>query len=261
MSGSSAWHVAEARLRNMWKWKRAIIFYGLGGPLLYLTSIGLGVGALVDKHNGGAGIQGVPYLMFLAPALLASASIQGAQDEVTFPTLAGFIWAKLFFAQAATSLSPRQIADGVLIAAAVRAVFTTIAYWLVLRVFGAVDTASALPLILSGLIAGMCFATVMLWVAAHVKNDDGFFAIVGRFVITPMFLFSGTFYPLQSLPLSVQWIGWLSPLWHATEIGRALSFGAGIHAQLFAVHVAFLVVIGSAGLLLAHRQFERRLTA
>jgi lipooligosaccharide transport system permease protein len=261
MIASSARHVAEYRLRNMWKWKRAILAYGLGGPVLYLTSIGMGVGALVDKHNGGQGIAGVPYLAFLAPALLASAAIQGGQDEVTFPTLAGFIWAKLFYAMHATSLTARQIADGVLLAAATRVVFTTVIYWLVLYAFGAVSGASALPLIVSGVLAGLAFSTVMLAVVARVKNDDSFFALLGRFVITPMFLFSGTFYPLQSLPMTVQWIGWLSPLWHATEIGRALSYGAAFHDAMFPLHAGFLAVTGLVGLLLAHRQFERRLSA
>ena len=259
MSGASALSVAEYRLRNMWKWKRAIIFYGLGGPFLYLASIGLGVGSLVNANGGG--LDGVPYLTFLAPALLASAAIQGGQDEVTFPVLAGFVWQKLFFGMAATSLTPAQIANGVLLASVVRIIFTALAYWVVLWGFGAVTLASAVVLIPCAIFAGIAFATFMLWIAAKVRNDDGFFALVGRFVITPMFLFSGTFYPLQSLPMTVQWIGWLSPLWHATEMGRALSYGAGAQAPLFWLHALFLALMGGAGLLLAHRQFTRRLTA
>lgn len=259
MSTASAWYVAEYRLRNMWKWKRAIVMHGLGGPFLYLASVGLGIGSLVDANGGG--IDGVPYLTFLAPALLASAAIQGGQDEVTFPVLAGFIWEKLFFAMNATALTAAQIANGVLIASAARTVFTAFAYWFVLLAFGAVPLASALTLIPSAIFAGMTFATFMMWITAKVKNDDGFFALIGRFVITPMFLFSGTFYPLSSLSLSVQWIGWISPLWHATELGRALSYGSGTHAPLFWVHVLYLGIIGIVGLQLTHRQFERRLTA
>ena len=257
MSRGGARYVAEYRLRNMWKWKRAIIFYGLGGPFLYLASVGVGVGSLVT----GGGIDGVPYLTFLAPALLASAAIQGGQDEVTFPVLAGFVWQKLFFGMSATSLTPAQIANGVLFASVVRTVFTSIAYWFVLWCFGAVTLSSALVLIPCAVFAGVAFATFMLWIAAKVRNDDGFFALVGRFVVTPMFLFSGTFYPLSSMPVTVQWIGWLSPLWHATEMGRALSYGAGVQAPLFAVHVLYLTMMAVVGLLLAHRQFHRRLTA
>ena len=261
MTASSSRHVAEYRLRNMWKWKRAIVMHGLGGPFLYLASVGVGVGALVDANNPNGGIDGVSYLMFLAPALLASAAIQGGQDEVTFPVLHGFIWAKLFYAMHATSLTARQIANGVLMASFVRTAFTAFCYWLVLLGFGAVSLSSAVTLIPSAMFAGLAFSTFVMWVASKVTNDDGFFAIFGRFVITPMFLFSGTFYPLQSLPLTVQWIGWISPLWHATEMGRALSYGPGTGAPLFWVHVAFLSAMSITGLLLAHRQFERRLSA
>lgn len=257
MSGTFA--VAEYRLRNMWKWKRAIVVYGLGNPFLYLASIGIGVGALVDSNNGGSGMEGVPYLAFLAPALLASAAIQGAQDEVTFPVMAGFVWEKHFFAMHATSLTARNIVNGVLTAAFARVVFTAVAYWLVLFGFGAVEFRSAVTLIPSAALAGIAFATFVMWIVARVQQDDGFFAIFGRFVVTPMFLFSGTFYPLQSLPLTVQWIGWLSPLWHATEIGRALSYGAGIAADGFWMHVSFLAVISIAGLVLTYRKFDRRL--
>ncbi len=260
MTVSHARYVAEYRLRNMWKWKRAIIIYGLGNPVLYLASVGLGVGSLVDAKGGG-GMDGVPYLTFLAPALLASAAIQAGMDEVTMPVLAGFIWSKLFYAMHATSLTATQIANGVLMASTVRVVFTAFIYWAVLLLFGAVPLVSALSLIPSAIFAAVTFASFMMWISAKVKNDDGFFALVGRFVITPMFLFSGTFYPLQSLPMTVQWIGWISPLWHATEMGRALSYGEGTNAPLFWLHVAFLTSIAAIGLHMAHRQFERRLSA
>jgi len=245
----------------MWKWKRAIVAYGLGNPILYLASVGIGVGSLVDAKSGGTGIAGVPYLTFLAPALLASAAIQAGMDEVSFPVLSGFVWNKLFFAMNATSLTAAQIANGVLMAAGTRIVFTAVAYWAVLLAFGAVSFATAITLIPSAIFAGIAFAAFMMWITAKVKNDDGFFALVGRFVITPMFLFSGTFYPLQSLPMTVRWIGWISPLWHATEVGRALSYGEGFAAPLFWLHIGFLAAIAGAGLWLAHRQFERRLSA
>lgn len=258
---SRSWYVTEYRLRNMWKWKRAIIVSGLGNPFLYLASIGIGVGALVDANSRGAGIDGVPYLTFLAPALLASAAIQGAQDEVTFPVLAGFIWEKLFFAMHATSLTAKQIANGILTAALFRTLFSATAYWVVLLAFGAVEPVSALTLIPCSAFAGMAFGAFVMWVVARVKHDDSFFSIFGRFFITPMFLFSGTFYPLQSLPLSVQWIGWLSPLWHATEMGRSLSYGAGFGETAFWMHASFLGTVCGLGVLLGHRQFKRRLTA
>ncbi len=254
-----ALRVAEYRLRNMWKWRNSIISFGLGNPVLYLASIGLGVGLLVDQGSGG--VDGVPYLVFLAPALLAAAAIQGGQDEVTFPTLAGFIWEKLFFAMRATSLTGGQIADGVLLAAAVRVVFTTAIYWVVLFAFRAVEWTTALPLISVSTFAGLCWAALMLAISANVKNEDGFLAFTWRLVIMPMFLFSGTFYPLSSLPLALQWIGWISPLWHATQLGRWLSYGMPLEPWQALLSVLYLLTIGVFGLLLARRRFERRLTA
>jgi lipooligosaccharide transport system permease protein len=74
-----------------------------------------------------------------------------------------------------------------------------------------------------------------------------------------MFLFSGTFYPLDTLPVWLQWIGWISPLWHASELGRLLTYGAALGAGAVAVHVLYLVVLAAGGYLLARRVFERRL--
>ncbi len=255
---STSLHVAEYRLRNMWKWRNSIIAFGIGNPVLYLASVGLGVGLLVDQSSGG--VDGVPYLVFLAPALLAAAAIQGGNDEVTFPTLAGFIWEKLFFAMRATSLTGGQIADGVLIAAALRVLFTTVAYWVVLAAFGAVEWTSLVPLVSVSTFAGICWAALMLAIAANVRNEDGFIAFTWRLVIMPMFLFSGTFYPLSSLPLALQWIGWISPLWHATQLGRWLSYGMPLEPWQALVSVTYLLALGVGGLLLARRRFERRLT-
>ena len=144
-SRRGALYVAEYRLRNMWKWRGSIVAFGIGNPVLYLASVGIGVGALVDANGGG--VDGVPYLVFLAPALIAAAAIQGGTDEAMFPSLHGFIWSKLFFSIRATSVTGGQIADGVLLATVVRVVFTSAAYWCVLWAFGAVGIGSALPLI------------------------------------------------------------------------------------------------------------------
>jgi len=161
----------------------------------------------------------------------------------------------------ATTLTGGQIADGVLIAAAVRVVLTTTAYWLVLLLFGAVSWTTAVPLIAVSTFAGMCWAAVMLAVTANVMNEDGFLAFTWRLVIMPMFLFSGTFYPLSSLPLALQWIGWISPLWHATQLGRWLSYGMPLHTWQVALSMAYLLALGIVGMVLARRRFERRLTA
>lgn len=252
-----AFYVAEYRLRQMWKWRTSIIAFGLGNPVLYLTSVGIGVGALVDANTNG--IDGVSYLMFLAPALLTAAAIQGAMDEVMFPTVEGFVWAKTFFAINSTAITARQIANGVTIAALVRTVSTALMYWAVLLAFGALDSPRAWLSVPAAIYCGWGFGAIMMMIASFVEKDDGVFALIGRFVITPMFLFSGTFYPLSTLPVGLQAVGWISPLWHATEIGRWLSYGHEVSQDMLVIHFAYLLVLGLIGTWITHRQYRKRL--
>ena len=255
-----ALRVAEYRFFSLSKWMGAVIAYGLGNPILYLVSVGLGIGALVDANTGGQGIGGVSYLMFVAPALLASAAIQGVMDEVTFPTMDGFIWDKLFYAINATSVSARQIADGVMIVALARGLFTTVVYLGVLLAFGAIPLASVPGLLVSSMLAAWGWSALMMAVTARLENDEGYFAIIGRFVIAPMFLFSGTFYPLDQMPLFLQPLGWISPLWHATELGRNLSYGMPLGEGMLFIHIGYLALMGVVGTLLTYPKFEERLS-
>jgi lipooligosaccharide transport system permease protein len=256
---TGAWYVAEARIRQMLKWKSTIIAYSVANPVLYLTAIGIGVGTLVDANTGDAGVGGVSYLVFLAPALLATAAITGAVDEAMFPTLEGFKWRKLFYAMNATPLTGHQIAHGVLIAAVVRTTVATIIYWFILRLFGAIPSGTSWLLIPLAILAGASLAAIMIAVTSYIYDDDGYFAIVQRLVIMPLFLFSGTFYPLSQMPWFLQWIGWISPLWHATELGRWFSYGHVIPGWLILVHFAVLVVLLVVGIVHGGRRFTVRL--
>lgn len=255
-----AYRVAEYRLRTITKWWGSIVAFGLGNPILFLLSVGLGVGALVDANNGAESLGGVGYLQFVAPALLAAAAIQGVMDEVTFPTMDGFVWDKAFFAIGATSVSPKQIANGVMMVALLRGLFTTILYLGILLAFGAVPLSSVLPLMLTSMFAGWGWAALMLAFTARLENDDGYFAIISRFVVAPMFLFSGTFYPLEQMPIFLQPIGWISPLWHSTELGRFLSYGVEIEPLMFLVHFGYLLAMGVVGMALTYPKFQARLT-
>jgi lipooligosaccharide transport system permease protein len=249
--------VLEARLMNMKKFIGIIIMYSVANPLLYLLAIGAGVGTLINQNSGG--IDGVPYLVFLAPALLANAAIQGSMDETIFPTLSGFLWNKTFFGMNATPLSGRAIALGVYWAAMVRNIFTVVCYYLVMMAFGVLKAPHAWLALPAGILAGAAFGAVMLAFAGNVKNEDHFFTFVGRFVIQPMFFLSGTFFPLESIPIYLRWIGWISPLWHATDLGRFLTYGHDIPIWLVWTHVAFLSTMIIVGLSLSFRAFSKRL--
>jgi len=254
-----AWRVAEYRFYSMSKWMGAVLANGVGNPILYLISVGLGIGALVDSNSGGQGLGGVSYLMFVAPALLAAAAIQGVMDEVTFPTMDGFVWDKLFFAINSTSVSSRQIADGVMIVALTRGLFTSGIYLAILVAFGAVPLSSVLGLMASSMLAAWGWSSIMLAVTARLERDEGYFAIIARFIVAPMFLFSGTFYPLDQMPIFLQPIGWVSPLWHATELGRNLSYGMEVDPIMFWVHIGYLALLGVVGMALTYPKFAERL--
>jgi lipooligosaccharide transport system permease protein len=251
--------VAEARLRSMLKWVWLIIALAVANPVLYLVCIGLGLGSFIDQNAGSAGVDGVSYLTFLAPALLATAAIQGALDESVSATLEGFKWNKLFFSMNATPLSGNHIAMGVFFNSLIRTVFTAVLYWLVMLAFGVLESPRAWLAIFTAIMAGAAFGAFMQALAGFLENENVFFTIVERFIIMPLFLFSGTFYPLTNMPIYLQWIGWISPLWHATELGRWLTYGSEISTTMLFVHFILLNSILVVGLIASRRIFTRRL--
>lgn len=253
-------YVLQTRLYNMSKFFWVILFHAVANPFLYLVAIGVGVGSLVDSNMGSTGVDGVKYLVFLAPALLANAAVQGSMDETVFPTLGGFMWEKTFFGIRSTPLSGRQIAIGVFMAAMIRNILTILIYYSILFAFGVMDGPRAWMVIPTAFFAGAAFSAVMLAVAGNAKNEDNFFTFIGRFVIQPMFFLSGTFFPLESMPIYLRWVGWISPLWHSTDLGRYLSYGHSTPGWLIATHIAVLATMIVVGLSLAIRIFEKRLT-
>ena len=125
--------------------------------------------------------------------------------------------------------------------------------------FGVLKAPHAWLAIPAGFLAGAAFAAVMLAFAGNVKNEDHFFTFVGRFIIQPMFFLSGTFFPLESIPVYFRWVGWISPLWHATDLGRYLTYGHQIPTALVWIHILFLLLMIIVGLTLAFKAFDKRL--
>jgi lipooligosaccharide transport system permease protein len=259
VAARGALFVTEARLRAMLKWIWLIISLAIANPVLYLISIGLGVGAYIDKNTGGMGVDGVSYITFLAPALLATAAIQGAIDESVYPTLEGFKWNKTFFSMNATPLSGNHIAMGVFFNSLIRVIFTAVVYWFVMLAFGVLESSRAWLAIFTAIMAGAAFGALMQALAGLLENENIFFTVLNRFVIMPLFLFSGTFYPLTNMPIFLQWIGWISPLWHATELGRWLTYGHEISSLMLYVHFIFLNTLLIVGVIASRRIFTRRL--
>jgi lipooligosaccharide transport system permease protein len=253
-----ALYVAEHRTRAMGAYKGTIIATGIGNPVVYLFALGVGLATLVDANVGGQG-AGVSYLTFVAPALLASAAVTIAAEEFSYPILGAFKWNPTFFAINASPISPQQIVDGQMLSVLVRMVPSCVVYFLFMLVFEAVPSPIGWISILVAVATGMAVGAVLMSYVATLQTDSGQIALLMRFGLTPMFLFSGTFFPLGQLPGYLQWIGWISPLWHGTELGRVLSYGAAEPIWLTVAHVLYLGAWLVFGWLASRRVTARRL--
>jgi lipooligosaccharide transport system permease protein len=224
-------------------------------PVFYLGALGVGLGSIVNKSGGQP--LGVPYLDFVAPGLLAAAAMQIASGEATWPVMASFRWTRQYFAMQATPLGVRDIFVGHQLYMASRVAVTSAIYLVIIAAFGAVDSWLAvftLPLVV---LLGLAF-TVPTAAYAATQNSDGAFVPYNRFIIVPMFLFSGTFFPVTRLPLPLEWLAYLTPLWHGVNLCRQLTLG-NVNALGALGHVAYLGLFVVAGYVWGLRTYTRRL--
>lgn len=256
-----AWYVAEHRFRIMRAYAQTVVVTGIGSPLLYLAGLGLGLGALVSANLGPRAVDGVAYLPFVAPALLVTAAVQTALEEYSYPILLGFKWNPIFTGMHSAPLTPGQIIDGNVIAVTGRLLATCGIYFLVMLPFGAVPLATGVVAIPVAMLAGAAVGSPVLAYVATIREDRGQIPVLARVVILPLTLFSGTFFPLSVLPLGLQWIGWLSPVWHGAQLARVATFGLAEPVWLTVVHVVYLAVLAVVPWRLARRTTARRLAS
>lgn len=252
-----AWYVAEHQLRNMRNYGVVVIATAIGTPLIYLFAFGIGLATLVSASTGD--VDGVSYLTFVAPALVCMAVVTIAASEFTYPIMLGFKWNPIFTGMNAAPISARQIMDGEIIFVAIRMLISAVFYYLVMLLFGAVPSGWGVGVVPVSILAGLAIGTPLLAYSSSLTEDKGQFAVVGRVVILPLTLFSGTIFPLTQLPFFLQWIGWLSPLWHGTELARQLAYGATEPIWLTVIHVVYLVALTVGGWRIAVRIATRRL--
>ncbi len=253
------WFVAEHRIRAMRSYVASAVLIGIGSPFLFLIGLGVGLGLLVDANRGSEGVEGVPYLVFLAPALSMAGAMQTASRENTYGVFGGFKWFPMFFAMNGTPIGPAHIVIGFQVAVLVRVLVSLVAFSLVMVLFGIGDPLGALLLIPIGLLMATTVGfAVMSWVATQTE-DRGQLSFIERFVVVPLTLFSGTYFPLETLPLFLQWIGWISPLWHAAELGRGVLYGAPLPPAMLLLHLGFLAAVALVTCLLSIRTFRKRL--
>lgn len=253
-----AWYVAEHKLREVRAFAITMFAMALGTPFLYLFAFGVGLATLVTKNQGPDGVGGVSYLEFVAPALLINAAVLVSSEEFMFGILMGFKWNPIFTGMNAAPISGRQIVDGVFIFIAIRSFVTVGIYYVVVLVFGGLHGATSLAIIPIALLSGFAFSLIGAY-AATITEDRGQFNIVNRVILLPLTLFSGTFFPLTQLPIGLQVIGWLSPIWHGTQLARQVAYHLSEPFWLTIIHVAYLAVLAIVGWQLCVRISVRRL--
>ena len=239
--------------RRTW---RGSIYSSVLSPLLYLGAMGIGLGTLVDAH-GTARLGGLSYLAFLAPGLLAAAAMQAAVEESTYPVLGSVKWRRTYYAAAASPLRPADLFHGHLLFTTMRLTMNSAIFLAVMAVFGAVASPWALAALPAAVLTGLAFAApVEAWAITVTKDTS--FALIFRFGLIPLFLFSGTFFPITQLPAWLRPLAYFSPLWHGAALCRELSLGTATLAGALG-HLAFLAAIVAVGLYAGAKTYRRRL--
>jgi len=242
--------------RNLLVYKHGwlVLFSGFFEPLFYLISIGFGLGQLVGDVTGPGGQQ-IPYTLFVAPALLAASAMNGAITESTFNFFFKLNYDKTFASILTTPMSPADISLGELGWALIRGALYTIGFLVVMALFGLVRSPLILLTLPGALLIGFAFAAVGMAATSFMRSWQDFDLI--QLVVLPLFLFSGTFYPITAYPPALQLFVQLTPLYQGVDLIRALITGVVDPGILW--HVVYLSVMGVIGLAIVARRLDKLL--
>ena len=249
---SATGYVLEYHLVNYRRTWRSSALSSFVLPLLTMLGFGVGVGAYVR-----GGIGGVPYLDWMVPGLIASTAVQTAIGESSWPVFSHFEWLRSYWAQAAAPLRVGNIVGGHLAFAMVRVLTSVLAFLLVTTAFGTMHSwwaPAVLPIVA---LVALAVATPTFAYASTIRTDS-YLAILFRLGLVPMSLFSGVFFPVESLPVALRAVAYALPLWHGVDLSRAATLGVA-PAWSPVGHVLYLALWAGVGWLLAIRQFSRRL--
>jgi lipooligosaccharide transport system permease protein len=252
VTGSLRAMEAQARrYRHTW---RASVFSSFLSPVLFLLAMGVGLGSLVDERGGPGGIS---YLIWLAPGLIMATAMQVGFGESTYPVLASIRWTKTYHSALSTPLVTEELVIGHLGWVTIRLAQVALAYGAVAAAFGAVRLSVLPAVMLAAVLTGLAFSAPTMWFTAALEKDTAISSAL-RFGITPLFLFSGTFFPIEQLPVFLRPVAYLTPLWHGVELARTWTLG--IDPLIRPVwHVLFLSALAGVGAVGGARRLRRRL--
>jgi lipooligosaccharide transport system permease protein len=243
--------------RHIW---RGSLFSSFLQPTLYLMALGVGVGSLIDPRRAAALAGGATYLQFLTPGLLAATCMQVASFESSWPVLGKIMWRRNYQAMLATPLSVDDLIVGELLWVGIRLTTVGSAFVLVAFAFGAMHLMPAtLVALFLAVLTGLAFSAPIVAYAATLKSSENF-NVLFRFIITPLFMFSGVFFPVDRLAAPLQWIAEVSPLYHGVQLVRGFVLGH-LDPSVAMMHLGFLLVLFATGLFAARYTLRRKLYA
>jgi lipooligosaccharide transport system permease protein len=223
--------------------------------------MGYGLGSLVDAR-GTAALGGVPYVVFVAPAVLCVQSMNSGLGMSLYPVFGSLRWNAVYIAARATPLRPADICRGHLLYNSMRIAMHSAFFIVVMAALGLVRSPWGALLLPAALLTGLAFSAVTMAWAVSLKSESAL-AYPVRFIAIPLMLFSGTFFPVTQLPAWIRPVAYATPLWHGVALCRALSTGTVFAttggAVSAAVHVAYLAALTAFGVWLAGRRYARRL--
>ncbi len=241
------------RYRRVW---RGSVATSIVNPVFYLAALGIGLGSLVNQSASRPGH--VSYIDFVAPGMLAAAAMQTAASEASFPILAAIKWTRQYQAMMATPLGVRDVFLGHQLFIVTRVFLSSAIYLAVIAAFGTVHSPLGILALPACVLLGAAFGAAIAAYAAGLAYEGNEFNALFRFGIVPMFLFSGTFFPVSRLPLPLEWIAFATPLWHGVALCRDLTLGRGT-ALADLGHAGYLAAWTLVGGVLAYRAYGRRL--
>lgn len=251
-----AFRVVERELRFFRITWKGTSFSTFAAPLLMLVALGIGLGEMIGSRPS---LGGVDYLDFLAPGLMVGVACQMGSGMALWPVMAGHRWIGHHRAMVATPIGPRQLAAGYLSWVTLRALMQASVFCAVAAVLGGVASGWAVlaPPVAAFAAAAFC-APLMAFTAR--ADSDGPFDPILRVFVTPLYLFSGSFFPISQLPDALQWVARLFPMWHGIELARAATTGIALAPAVVVVHLAVIGLWVAVGFALARRAFVARLT-
>jgi lipooligosaccharide transport system permease protein len=241
-----------AQYRRVW---RGTAVTSVVTPVVYLLALGWGLGQFLNDVTVDG--ETVDYLTFVAPGLLAATAMQLATFESSWPVLSAIKWDRQYHAMLASPLRVRDVLLGHQTFIAARMLMTSAVYLVVITAFGAVESPLGILAVPVAALVGLAFSAPIAAWAAHTENEVSFVAIF-RFVILPMFLFSGTFFPIDTLPRPLELIAYVTPLWHGVNLCRQLTLG-DVDPWLALLHLLYLVAFVTVGLAVARYTYRKRL--